>query len=150
MFDRSVHQLLALIAWLNLMWGSYYHANLLSDTFIPSWMLPPRFFASLGAEIQRLCPSFQLLARNHIYEHSIHPGCSCSRRAQYRDWLLHCQPIPVDIELDGSPDRFADFSLSKHRPTGTEDHVHNWYGAIVRFRRRVTEIVEEGTLVSAH
>ncbi|KAJ5783424.1 hypothetical protein N7516_007312 [Penicillium verrucosum] len=148
--EGHLYELLALIAWLNLMWGSYDPTNAFSDAFVPTWLLPSPFLAELGDEIRRLCSSFRLLARNHIFEHGIHPGCSRSRRTRYRNWLLHRQPLPSSVELDGSPEAFAEFSMSKHKSTGTEDHVYHWYGAVVSFRRRVIEIVDEGTLYSAH
>ncbi|KAL2695039.1 hypothetical protein AAEP93_005823 [Penicillium crustosum] len=91
-----------------------------------------------------------LIAWNHIDEHGIYSGCSRARRAHYRNWLLSRQPIPCAIELDGSPERFADFSLSKHKSIDTEDHVHNWYGAIRSFRQSVTRHVEDGVRGTIH
>ncbi|KAJ5955618.1 hypothetical protein N7501_009897 [Penicillium viridicatum] len=67
-----------------------------------------------------------------------------------RNWLLHRQPLPAEIELDGSLEAFATFSLSKHKSMGTEDRVYNWYGAVVSFRQRVFEIVREGTRGTAY
>ncbi|KAJ5478287.1 hypothetical protein N7530_003796 [Penicillium desertorum] len=101
------------------------------------------FLAELGARLTNLCSAFRLLARNHIAEHGIHNGCSGSRRAHYRQWLLSRQPIPVAINLDGGPEKFAEFSMSKHKYIDTEDNVHFWYGAIQSFRQSVERIVEE-------
>ncbi|KAJ5209122.1 hypothetical protein N7449_003501 [Penicillium cf. viridicatum] len=58
-------------------------------------------------------------------------------------------PVPQFIELDGSPERFAQFSLSKHKSADTEDRVHHWYGAVQNFRRSVSRLVEQGCRGSA-
>ncbi|KXG51508.1 uncharacterized protein PGRI_089010 [Penicillium griseofulvum] len=144
------YELLSLIAWVNLMWGSYDPTRPYFDGFERNWILPGHALAQLGAKIANLCQSFRLLAQNHIEEHGIHSTCSRARRAVYRNWLLSRQPIPCAIELDGSPERFADFSSSKHKSADTEDHVHYWYGAIRSFRQSVTGIIEDGVRGTIH
>lgn len=52
------------------------------------------------------------------------------------------------VELDGSPERVAQFSHSKHKSVDTEDRVHHWYGAVQNFRRSVSRLAEEGSLDS--
>ncbi|KAJ5420332.1 hypothetical protein N7465_002851 [Penicillium sp. CMV-2018d] len=130
-----------------------------------SAVYPPFFLGELGAQIARLCSSFRFLAQNHIIEHGIRNGCSVwllmlitpllavclltlhflvsAFPSRHRQWLLSRQPLPSRIELDGSPGRFADFSLSKHKSVDTEDHMHHWHSAIRSFRQSAVPIVEE-------
>ncbi|KAJ5783439.1 uncharacterized protein N7518_009116 [Penicillium psychrosexuale] len=139
------YELLSLISWVNLMWGSYDPTRPYFDGFESNWILPGRALAQLGAKIANLCPSFRLLPIIILKSMEF---IARARRANYRNWLLSRQPIPCAIELDGSPERFADFSSSKHKSVDTENHVHHLYGAIRT--QSVTRIVEDGVRGTIH
>ncbi|KAJ9481741.1 hypothetical protein VN97_g11727 [Penicillium thymicola] len=142
------YELLALVAWAGLFWGSHDPRRPNFDGSPRDWVLPSHSLAQIARRVLQLCESFCLLARTHITEHGIEPGCSQSRRSAYRAWLLRRLPIPQFVELDGSPERFAQFSLSKHKSVDTGDRVHHWYGAAQNFRRSVSRLVEEGAFDS--
>ncbi|KAJ5035810.1 hypothetical protein N7489_005711 [Penicillium chrysogenum] len=76
--------------------------------------------------------------------------CHNSRRVAYRHWLLRRAPIPDDLMSNGTPERFAEMSLSRHKSTGTDDRVHFWYGAIRAFRSSVERIATGGVWLGFH
>ncbi|OQE03703.1 hypothetical protein PENSOL_c001G04889 [Penicillium solitum] len=53
-------------------------------------------------------------------------------------------PIRQAVEMDGSPEKSAQFSLTKHKFIDTEEHAHDWYGTVKNFRLSVTRIIEYG------
>ncbi|KAF4759991.1 hypothetical protein N7455_001623 [Penicillium solitum] len=46
--------------------------------------------------------------------------------------------------MDGSPEKSAQSSLTKHKFIDTEEHAHDWYGTVKNFRLSVTRIIEYG------
>ncbi|CAG8144166.1 unnamed protein product [Penicillium nalgiovense] len=143
-------ELLALISWVALFWGTYNTTERNYEGLVENWFLPGSSLTQLALCIADLCRAFTLLVRNHIDTHGLHPRCPNTRRVSYRNWLLSRMPIPQGIEADGSPERFAAMSLSRHKSIGTEDRVHLWYGAVRAFQSNVTRIARDSVSVPYH
>ncbi|KAJ6124764.1 hypothetical protein N7471_012081 [Penicillium samsonianum] len=70
------YELLALISWVGLFWGTYDTTRPNFEGFIKNWVLPHSALAQLAERISNLCRSFLLLAQTHINTHGLHPRCS--------------------------------------------------------------------------
>ncbi|OQE17744.1 hypothetical protein PENFLA_c023G11036, partial [Penicillium flavigenum] len=78
-------ELLALISWVALFWGTYNTTERNYKGLIENWFLPGRSLNQLALYIADLYRAFTILMRNHIDTYGLHPRCLNTRRVSYRN-----------------------------------------------------------------
>jgi hypothetical protein len=76
--ERHRFELLALISWVGLFWGTYNTTPRNYEGLVENWFLPGSSLTQLAFGIADLCRAFTLLVRNHIDTHGLHPRCLVS------------------------------------------------------------------------